>query len=92
MCKKTAGSPPRPVAETAARVATEQVVRVTLAAAREEEAASRSRVEQTTIAVAERVGRELVQLALRWARARRRPPGSATISVPSRPLLPKIHA
>ena len=53
----------KPVAESVARAAIEQVVRETLAAAREEEAASRSRVEQTTIAVAERVGRELVQLA-----------------------------
>jgi CheY-like chemotaxis protein len=51
------------VAETAARAVIEQVVRETLTAAREEEAASRSRVEQTTIAVAERVGRELVRLA-----------------------------
>jgi CheY-like chemotaxis protein len=53
----------RPVAETAARAVIEQMVRETLAAAREEEAASRSRVERTMIAVAERVGRELVQLA-----------------------------
>jgi hypothetical protein len=61
----------RPVAESAARAAIEQVARETLAAAREEEAASRSRVEQTTIAVAERVGRELVQLAFSAAVAKR---------------------
>ena len=46
-------------------------MRETLAVAREEEAASRSRVEQTTIAIAERVGRELVQFAFSAAAVKR---------------------
>jgi CheY-like chemotaxis protein len=61
----------KPVAESAARAAIEQAVRETLVAAHEEEAASRSRMEQTTIAVAERVGRELVQLAFSAAAPKR---------------------
>jgi len=48
----------------------EEVARETLAAALEEEAASRKRVEQNAIAVAERVGRELVQLAFGNAMSR----------------------
>ncbi len=53
----------KPVAEAAAREAIEQFARETLAAVIEREAESRRRVEEATIAVAERVGRELVQLA-----------------------------
>jgi len=69
----------RPVAESAARAAIEHVVRETLAAAREEDAASRSRMEQTTIAVAERVGRELVQLAFSAAVPKREAAASQRI-------------
>jgi cobalamin biosynthesis Mg chelatase CobN len=61
----------KPIAEAAARAVIEQVARETLAAVLEEEAASRSRVEQTTIAIAERVGRELVQLAFSAATSNR---------------------
>jgi hypothetical protein len=60
-----------PVAEAAARGVVEQVARETLAAALEDEVASRHRVEQRAIEVAERVGRELVQLAFDAAAPRR---------------------
>ena len=60
----------KPVAEEAARATIEQFARETLAALVEEEAASRRRVEQSAIAVAERVGRELVQLAFSAAASR----------------------
>ena len=70
----------KPAAEAAARAVAEEVMRDALAAAREEEAVSRQRVEENAIVVAERVGRELVKMvfsatqlsAHRRAKARRR--------------------
>ena len=53
----------KPAAETAARAVAEQLLQVSLAAAREDEAASRRQLEERAIAVAERVGPELVPLA-----------------------------
>ena len=52
----------KPAAEAAARAVAEVVMRDALAAAREEEAISRQRVEENAIVVAERVGRELVKM------------------------------
>ena len=52
----------KPAAEAAARAVAEDVMRDALAVTREEEAASRQRVEENAIAVAERVGRELVKM------------------------------
>ena len=63
----------RPAAETAARAVAEQLLQVSLAAAREDEAASRRQLEERAIAVAERVGRELVKLAFDAATAKRQP-------------------
>ena len=58
-----AESAAKPAAETAARVAAEAVAVELLTAAHEDEAASRTRVEERAIAVMDRVGRELVKLA-----------------------------
>jgi hypothetical protein len=63
----------RPAAETAARAAAEQLLQVSLAAARADEAASRRELEERAIAVAERVGRDLVKLAFDAATAKRQP-------------------
>ena len=49
----------------------EEVVRDALAVAHEEEAASRQRIEESAIAVAEQVGRDLVKLAFEAARTGR---------------------
>ena len=63
------------MAEAAARTVAEQLVRVTLASVKDDEAALRADVEQSSAAVAERVARELVEQANvdRGRRARRRP-------------------
>ena len=53
----------RPAAEAAARAAAEAVAVELLAAAHEDEVASRARVEERAVAVMDRVGRELVKLA-----------------------------
>ncbi len=65
----------------------EDTAREALAAALKEEAASRSRVEQAAIAVAERVGRELVQLAFSAVESKRgaEPAESAVEAVPIPP-------
>ena len=63
----------RPAAETAARAVAEQLLQVSLAAAREDEAASRRQLEERAIAVADRVGRELVKLAFDAATAKGQP-------------------
>ncbi len=64
----------KPVAEAAARAAAERIAVDLLAAAHDDEVASRLRVEQRTIAVAERVGRELVKLAFEAATSGRQTP------------------
>jgi len=53
----------KPAAEAAARSVAEEVMREALKAAREDELASRQRVEENAIAVAVRIGRELVKMA-----------------------------
>ena len=63
----------RPAAETAGRAVAEQLLQVSLAAAREDEAASRRQLEERAIVVAERVGRELVKLAFDAATAKGQP-------------------
>jgi hypothetical protein len=63
----------RPAAETAGRAVAEQILQVSLAAAREDEAASRRQLEERAIVVAERVGRELVKLAFDAATAKGQP-------------------
>ena len=62
-----------PAAEMAARAVVEQLLQVSLAAAREDEAASRRQLEERAIAVAERVGRELVKLAFDAATTKGQP-------------------
>jgi hypothetical protein len=61
----------KPAAEAAARVVAEEVAQRALAVAHEEEAASRQRIEESAIAVAEQVGRDLVKLAFEAARTGR---------------------
>ena len=63
----------RPAAETTGRAVAEQILQVSLAAAREDEAASRRQLEERAIVVAERVGRELVKLAFDAATAKGQP-------------------
>ena len=53
----------KPVAEATARAVAEQLVRLTLASVKDDEAVLRADVEQSTAAIAERVARELVQQA-----------------------------
>jgi hypothetical protein len=69
----TAEAAARPAAEAAGRAVAEQLLQVSLAAAREDEAASRRQLEERAIVVAERVGRELVKLAFEAATAKGRP-------------------
>jgi hypothetical protein len=61
----------KPAAEAAARVVAEEVAGSALAVGQEKEEAARQRFEESAIAVAEQVGRDLVKLAFEAARTGR---------------------
>jgi len=88
----TAQTAATPVAEAAARATIEEVARQTLEATRAEEAASRGRVEQATIAVAEKVGRELVQLAFSAASTPQKGMGGSLEAMPAAEEAPAVPA
>ena len=66
-----AESAAKPVAETAGRAAAEQLLRVSMSAAREDEAVLRTEIEQSAIAVAEQATREMFHQVNEQAEAAR---------------------